>query len=73
MKANPNEGVVNYLHKLGAGIECSSWGEISKALKSRVNKKNIIFTGPAKKMRVSTIYKKKIGIISIESLNEFKE
>ena len=51
MKANPNEGVVNYLHKLGAGIECSSWGEISKALKSRVNKKNIIFTGPAKKMR----------------------
>ena len=49
MKANPNEGVVNYLHKLGAGIECSSWGEISKALKSGVNKKNIIFTGPAKK------------------------
>ena len=73
MKANPNEGVVNYLHKLGAGIECSSWGEISKALKSGVNKKNIIFTGPAKKNEeLVQFIKKKTGIISIESLNEFK-
>ena len=73
MKANPNEGVVNYLHKLGAGIECSSWGEISKALKSGVNKKNIIFTGPAKKNEeLIQFIEKKIGIISIESLNEFK-
>ena len=73
MKANPNEGVVNYLHKLGAGIECSSWGEISKALKSGVNKKNIIFTGPAKKNEeLVQFIKKKVGIISIESLNEFK-
>lgn len=73
MKANPNEGIVNYLHKLGAGIECSSWGEISKALKSGVNKKNIIFTGPAKKNgELVQFIKKKVGIISIESLNEFK-
>tara|TARA_S200000501_G_scaffold311401_1_gene301931 strand:- start:12981 stop:14201 length:1221 start_codon:yes stop_codon:yes gene_type:complete len=73
MKANPNEGVVSYLHKLGAGIECSSWGEISKALKSGVNKKNIIFTGPAKKNEeLIQFIKRKIGIISIESLNEFK-
>ena len=73
MKANPNESIVRYLHKLGAGIECSSWGEISKALKSGVNKKNIIFTGPAKKNEdLIHFIKSRIGIISIESLNEFK-
>lgn len=73
MKANPNESIVRYLHKLGAGIECSSWGEISKALKSGVNKKNIIFTGPAKKNEdLIHFIKSRIGIISIKSLNEFK-
>ena len=73
MKANPNTGIIKHLYKLGTGIECSSWGEVSKALKSGVNKKNIILTGPAKtSLDIKNFIKFKIGIISIESLIEYK-
>lgn len=73
MKANPNLGIVKFLYKQGTGIECSSWGEVSKAIKIGVKKKDIIFTGPAKSqndLKKFIIYK--IGIISVESINEFK-
>ena len=73
MKANPNMGVIKHLYKLGTGIECSSWGEVSKALKSGVNKRNIIFTGPAKtNQELKNFIKYNIGIISIESVTEYK-
>ena len=72
MKANPNMGIVKYLYKLGTKIETSSWGEIKRAIKVGVNSKDIIFTGPAKTTDdLDNALKYKIGIISLESINEF--
>ncbi len=72
MKANPNIGVVKHLYKCGAKIETSSWGEINLAIKAGVKCKDIIFTGPAKTIQdLKNSIKYKIGIISLESINEF--
>jgi diaminopimelate decarboxylase len=74
MKANPHPGILVFLRVLGARIEASSTGEVSKALEVGFRASEITLTGPGKTMH-DLVYavKKGVGYISVESLNEYRD
>src|ERR1035438_8462379 len=74
MKANPNPGILAFLRGLGARVEASSIGELSKALESGFHPSDTTLTGPGKTMR-DLVYAVEKGVryISVESLNEYRD
>lgn len=72
IKANPNKDIIKHLYKKNCKIEVSSIGELKKSIKSGVKATNILFTGPGKtKEELIFIIKNNIGLISIESIDEY--
>lgn len=74
IKANPHPKIVKELYTMGAGIEVSSIGELKLAKELGVNRKKIIYTGPAKKYEeLEYIVQNKASLISVESINELEK
>lgn len=73
LKANPNPDVIKLFCNLGAGIVCSSAGEIKTAIKAGFSKKDIIFISPGKSFAdLEYSICQDIGMIAAESLDEIK-
>lgn len=74
MKANPHPGILMFLRELGAFLEASSSGEVSKALEVGFLPSEITLTGPGKTTGdLSYAVKKGIRYISVESLDEYRD
>ena len=74
MKANPHAGILLFLRELGARIEASSLGEVSKAMELGFHPSEITLTGPGKTMRdLVHAFEKGVGYISVESLDEYRD
>ncbi|MGW1162871.1 type III PLP-dependent enzyme [Streptomyces sp. NPDC002513] len=71
MKANPNIGVCQVLHRLGAGAEVSSLAELTTARLAGVPADRIIFLGPAKSAEeLAACARGEVGLLIAESLVE---
>lgn len=71
MKANPNINIIRFLNKLGSGIEIASKGELTAALKMKVDPKRIVFAGPGKSIEgLRLAVENQIYAINVESINE---
>lgn len=73
IKANPNGSICRQFHRLGAGIEVASGGELQMALHAGFEPKDIIFAGPGKNEQdLELAIKSNIYCITVESLDEIK-
>ncbi|MGX7589669.1 diaminopimelate decarboxylase [Candidatus Vidania fulgoroideorum] len=73
LKANYNNKIIKLIYKNKCGFETVSVGEIKLLLKNGVNPKKIIFSGVCKSIEdIKFHFKKNIGYISVESLEEFR-
>jgi len=73
VKANSNLSVVNHLHKLGAGADCVSIGEVRRALMAGIEKYKIIFSGVGKKdNEIREALEEDILLLNLESEEEMK-
>lgn len=48
LKANSNLSIINHLAKLGSGADCVSIGEVRRAIRAKIPKYKIIFSGVGK-------------------------
>ncbi len=73
VKANSNLSVVHHMHKLGAGADCVSIGEVRRALMAGVEKYKIIFSGVGKKdSEIAEALEEDILLLNLESEEEMK-
>ena len=71
VKANSNKTLLGEINKLGLGADVVSIGELTKAIKSGINPKKIVFSGVGKTAdEISFAIKKRILLINAESKSE---
>jgi len=71
VKANSNKTLLGEINKLGLGADVVSIGELTKAIKSGINPKKIVFSGVGKTTdEISFAIKKRILLINAESKSE---
>ena len=72
-KANSNVSVLNFLRKLGSGLEIVSEGELVRALKAGFDPKKIVSTGVGKqKSEIAACLKAGILQFNVESIPELE-
>ena len=73
VKANSNLSVIAHMAKLGAGADCVSIGEVSRALDAGVDKYKIIFSGVGKRDdEIEEALERDILMLNLESEAEMK-
>jgi diaminopimelate decarboxylase len=73
LKANPSLGLCSIYHRLGAGAEIASLGELKVALSAGFPPENIIYAGPGKsREELEAAVGKGILAINVESIHEIK-
>lgn len=73
MKANSNLAVLNIFHKLGAGFDIVSGGELARAIAAGANPKKIVFSGVGKQAwEIQDALKAGIKCFNIESAAELE-
>jgi len=71
MKANPHSGVLQFMRRLGAGLDVASSGEIEKGLRAGFPASCMSFAGPGKTdAELSLAVRKGVGMIQIEAFEE---
>lgn len=76
MKANPTIGICQVINRFIKQVEISSLGELYCAFKAGFKTKNILFSGPGKKIRdleIAVRHKVKISIESVEEMRILNE
>jgi diaminopimelate decarboxylase len=73
LKANPSLGLCSIYHRLGAGAEIASLGELKIALSAGFPPEKIIYAGPGKsKEELEAAVEKGVCAINVESIQEIK-
>jgi diaminopimelate decarboxylase len=71
VKANPNQTILRFLLKKGAGLEIASAGEFCQAVSAGCPPEKIVFAGPGKtEAELELVLGKGIGEIHLESARE---